>query len=167
MPVSPPASPSMKWPAAARSRLASSLECADVSRQHPIPFLGSCAIRPAAPTTKGARMSDYGSPPPPPPPPPPYGGYGAPGSVSPPPPNYLVWAILSTVLCFLPLGVVSIVFSTQVNSKWAMGDWAGAQEASKKAKNFAIWSAIAWVVLGVLAMIFFFGLLATSSTIGS
>jgi len=112
-------------------------------------------------------MSDYGSPPPPPPPPPPYGGYGAPGSVSPPPPNYLVWAILSTVLCFLPLGVVSIVFSTQVNSKWAMGDWAGAQEASKKAKNFAIWSAIAWVVLGVLSMIFFFGLLATSSTIGS
>ena len=110
-------------------------------------------------------MSDYGSPAPPPPPSP-YGGYGAPGSVSPPPPNYLVWAILSTILCFLPLGVVSIVYSTQVNSKWAMGDWAGAQDASKKAKNFAIWSAVAAVIIGVLVVIFFV-LLATSSTIGS
>jgi heme/copper-type cytochrome/quinol oxidase subunit 2 len=86
--------------------------------------------------------------------------------VSPPPPNYLVWAILSTILCFLPLGVVSIVYSTQVNSKWAMGDWAGAQDASKKAKNFAIWSAVAAVIIGVLVVIFF-ALLATSSTIGS
>jgi len=86
--------------------------------------------------------------------------------VSPPPPNYLVWAILSTILCFLPLGVVSIVYSTQVNSKWAMGDWAGAQDASKKAKSFAIWSAVAAVIIGVLVVIFFV-LLATSSTIGS
>lgn len=86
--------------------------------------------------------------------------------MSPPPPNYLVWAILSTILCFLPLGVVSIVYSTQVNSKWAMGDWAGAQDASKKAKNFAIWSAVAAVIIGVLVVIFF-ALLATSSTIGS
>jgi len=167
MQVSPRASPSMKWPAAERSRLACSPDCADVSREHPIAFLGRRASRLAALTTKGSRMSDYGSPAPPPPPPPsPYGGYGAPGSVSPPPPNYLVWAILSTILCFLPLGVVSIVYSTQVNSKWAMGDWAGAQDASKKAKSFAIWSAVAAVIIGVLVVIFFV-LLATSSTIGS
>jgi hypothetical protein len=110
-------------------------------------------------------MSDYGStPPPPPPPPPPSFGYG--GVQGTPPPNYLVWAILSTVLCCLPLGVVSIVFSTQVNSKWAVGDAAGAQDASDKAKKFAIWAAIAGVIVIVLYFVFFV-LLATSSTIGS
>lgn len=111
-------------------------------------------------------MSEYGGPPsqPPPPPPPggggyppsgppggggyppPPGGYGPPGAGYPqgaqPPPNYLVWAILTTLCCCLPLGVVSIVFSAQVNSKWAQGDRAGAQDASNKAKNFAIWGAV-------------------------
>ena len=89
-------------------------------------------------------MSDYGSIPLPPPPPPPYGGYGA--QSAPPPPNYLVWAILSTILCFLPLGIVSIVFAAQVNSKWAIGDSAGAQNASERAQKFAIWAAIVQVV---------------------
>ena len=71
-----------------------------------------------------------------------------------PPPNYLVWAILSTVLCCLPLGVASIVFAAQVNSKWAMGDVAGAQLSSSKAKKFAIWSAIAWVPIVIIVIIF-------------
>ena len=94
-------------------------------------------------------MSNFGSTPPPPPPPV-YGGGGAQGAA--PPPNYLVWSILSTILCCLPLGVASIVFSTQVNSKWAMGDIAGAQDASEKAKKFAMWSAIAGVILYVLVV---------------
>ncbi|MHB8273686.1 MAG: CD225/dispanin family protein [Dermatophilaceae bacterium] len=93
-------------------------------------------------------MSDYGSTPPPPPPSP-YGAVGAQGT---PPPNYLVWAILSTVLCCLPLGVASIVFSTQVNSKWAMGDVAGAQDASEKAKKFAMWGAIVGVIVTVVVV---------------
>ncbi len=100
-------------------------------------------------------MSDYGStPPPPPPPPPPSSPYGGQGGPAAPPPNYLVWAILSTVLCCLPLGIVSIVFSTQVNSKWALGDVAGAQEASAKAKKFAIWAVIAGAIVLVLYVLF-------------
>ena len=107
-------------------------------------------------------MSDYGStPPPPPPPPPPSFGYG--GVQGSPPPNYLVWAIVSTVLCCLPLGIASIVFSTQVNSKWAMGDVAGAQAASEKAKKFAIWSAIAAAIVAVVYVLFFVLLAKTSS----
>ena len=102
----------------------------------------------------------YGSPPPPPPPPP--GGYGgAPGYGSPmgqPPDNYLVWAILTTIFCCLPLGIVSIVFSTQVNSKWAMGDAAGAMESSRKAKQFAMWSAIIAAIGIVLYIILIFAL---------
>ena len=54
----------------------------------------------------------YGAAPPPPP-----GNYGGPGGA--PPPNHLVWAILSTLFCCLPLGIASIVFAAQVNSKYA------------------------------------------------
>lgn len=70
-----------------------------------------------------------------------------------PPPNYLVWAILTTVFCCLPLGVVSIVYASQVNSKFIAGDVAGAQDASDKAKRFAIWSAVAAAVLLVLYLL--------------
>ncbi len=87
-----------------------------------------------------------------PPPAPGYGGPGGPGGA--PPPNYLVWAILTTILCCLPLGVASIVFAAQVNSKWAAGDVAGAQASSEKAKKFAIWSAIVGLVLAVLYIAF-------------
>lgn len=106
----------------------------------------------------------YGSPPPPygaqaggpgmgdgysaPPPPPNYYGGDQGYATTPPPPNHLVWAILTTVLCCLPAGVVSIVFSTKVNSKWAAGDQAGAHRASQQAKTWAIVSA----VLGLVAI---------------
>ena len=70
-----------------------------------------------------------------------------------PPPNHLVWAILSTLFCCLPLGIASIVFAAQVNSKWHAGDVAGAQESSKKARKFALWATIIGVVLVVLYLI--------------
>lgn len=78
--------------------------------------------------------------------------YGQPYGQSPgsPPSNYLVPAILATVFCCLPLGIASIVFAAQVNGKYAAGDIAGAQESSRKAKQFAIWSVVAGVVVGVL-----------------
>ncbi len=70
-------------------------------------------------------------------------------------PNNLVWAILSTLLCCLPVGIVSIVYAAQVNGKLAAGDVAGAQESSDKAKKWAIWSAIAWLIMVVLYVLFF------------
>lgn len=69
--------------------------------------------------------------------------------------NNLVWAILSTLFCCLPLGIVSIVFAAQVNTKLAAGDVAGAQESAAKAKKWAIYSVIGWVVAVVLYIIFF------------
>ena len=100
-------------------------------------------------------MSDSGSTAPPPPAEPPTSTqrYEAQGT---PQPNYLVWAILSSVLC-LPLGIASVVFAAQVNGRWAMGDVTGAERASAKAKAFAIWAAI---VGGVLyGIVFLLGLL--------
>ena len=76
----------------------------------------------------------------------------------PPPDNYLVWAILSTVLCCLPLGIVSIIKSTQVNTKWQAGDYDGARQAAAEAKKFATWGAIAGVIVIILYFLFFGGM---------
>jgi hypothetical protein len=68
----------------------------------------------------------------------------------PKPPSYLVWAILTTLFCCLPFGIVSIVFAAQVDSKFNGGDIVGAQQASEKAKRWAIVSAAVGVGLTVL-----------------
>jgi len=52
------------------------------------------------------------------------------------------------------LGIASIVFSTQVNRKWAAGDVAGAQGASRKAKMFAVWTAGVGFILLVLQVVY-------------
>ena len=68
---------------------------------------------------------------------------------TPPPPNYLAWAILTTILCCLPFGIVSIVFASQVNAKYAAGDYDGAMQSSKNAKTWA-WVAFAVGAAGVI-----------------
>ncbi len=68
-------------------------------------------------------------------------------------PNYLVFAILATVFCCLPTGIVSIIYAAQVNGKLQAGDYAGAQEASRNAKTWCWVSfglGMASVVVGVL-----------------
>ncbi|MFI6319128.1 CD225/dispanin family protein [Nonomuraea sp. NPDC050556] len=113
----------------------------------------------------------YGAPPPgsggygPPP-----GGYGQPGGYGAPqtpPNNHLVMAILTTILCCLPLGIVSIVFSSQVNSKWAAGDYQGAIDSAEKAKKWWIASLATGVVVGILYIILVVGLgIFSASTSG-
>jgi len=70
------------------------------------------------------------------------------------PDNYLVWAILVTVLCCLPFGIVSIVYSTKVSGLWTQGRYAEAQSAADSAKKWAIIGAIvgvaAFVIIGIL-----------------
>ena len=109
-------------------------------------------------------MSDAG----PPPPPPPYGsggGYAAPpppplggGAAAGPPDNKLVWSILVTLFCCLPFGIVAIIKSAEVNSKWAAGDVAGANQAAADAGKWIKWSVIAGVLVAVLYLIFVVGL---------
>jgi formate hydrogenlyase subunit 3/multisubunit Na+/H+ antiporter MnhD subunit len=69
------------------------------------------------------------------------------------PNNHMVMAIVSTVLSvitctFLGLiaGIVSIVFASQVNTKYNAGDYHGAEKASKNAK-------IAWIVAIVITVV--------------
>jgi hypothetical protein len=88
--------------------------------------------------------------------PPPVGAFNPPPAVpfSPPagpkPTNYLVPAILVTLFCCLPFGIASIVFAAQVDSKYAAGDYAGAQRSSDKAKLW-MWLALGFGLVGGLA----------------
>lgn len=70
-----------------------------------------------------------------------------------PPDNNLVWAILCTVMCCMPLGIVAIIKSTKVNTLWAQGDEAAAYKAAADAKKYAIWGAVSSVVIIVLYFI--------------
>jgi uncharacterized membrane protein len=63
--------------------------------------------------------------------------------------SHLVKAILSTCLCFVPLGIVAIVFASQVNVRLEYGDQAGAIKASRQANFYGNLS----IGLGVLSYI--------------
>ena len=71
------------------------------------------------------------------------------------PDNYLVWAILTTVLCCLPLGIVSIVYSTKVSGLWSQGRYAEAQAAADSAKKWAIIAAIVGAVVGIMIVMLY------------
>lgn len=53
-------------------------------------------------------------------------------------PNHMVGAILTTLFCGIPGGIVALVYASQVNTKLAMGDVAGAQAASNVANGWII-----------------------------
>ena len=66
------------------------------------------------------------------------------------PDNNLVWAILATVLCCLPFGIVAIIKSTQVDSFWAAGRYDEAVQAAADARKWCWVSVIVSVVVVVL-----------------
>ena len=86
--------------------------------------------------------------------------YGQPqypqGGMPPRPDSYLVWSILVTVLCCLPFGIVAIVKSTQVDSRYNSGDYQGAQKAAEEAKKWCIISAVRAAVISVIYIIISF-----------
>ena len=71
--------------------------------------------------------------------------------------NYLIPAILSTVCCCLPFGIVSIIYAAQVNGKLAAGDVAGARSAADSAKMW-FWVAFGLGVAGII-LYFIFGVI--------
>jgi uncharacterized membrane protein len=77
--------------------------------------------------------------------------------LKPPRPNsYLALAIISTILCCLPTGIVSIIYATKVNSHYEDGNYDEAKRASKNAKTWGLVS-IGIAVLGWLIYMLIFG----------
>lgn len=77
-------------------------------------------------------------------------------SPQPPIDNYLVWAILATLFCCLPLGIVAIVYAAKVDGLAAAGQYAQAQEAANKAKWWtlaSVFSLFGMVMLYVLLVL--------------
>jgi phage FluMu protein Com len=70
-------------------------------------------------------------------------------------PTYLAQAILCTLFCCLPFGIVAIVYAAQVSGKVAAGDYRGAQVSSANARTWCWVSFLCGIiptVLYVLAM---------------
>jgi len=66
------------------------------------------------------------------------------------PDNNMVWAILSTFFCCLPLGIVAIVNASKVDGLWRSGEYDAAREAAANSKKYAKWSAFAGVILYII-----------------
>jgi len=65
-------------------------------------------------------------------------------------PTYLAPAILATLFCCLPFGIVSIVYAAQVNGKVSAGDIDGAKQSSDAAKTWCWISFWSGITIGVL-----------------
>ena len=66
------------------------------------------------------------------------------------PPTYLVWGIVSTLMCCQIFGIISIVYGAQVSSKYQQGDIEGAKKYSERA---AMWSILS-IVVGLITVPF-------------
>lgn len=118
----------------------------------PMPGNGAATPPPMPQTQQPAPYqapAPYGSQQPTPQPPAPY------GHPEPMPPTYLAWSVAATVLCCLIPGIVAIVYSTQVSSKYYARDYEGARKASEHAQYWIIAS----VVLGVVTAAVYFPLM--------
>ncbi len=63
------------------------------------------------------------------------------------PPTFLVWSVIMTVLCCTIPGIVAIIYSAKVSSRFFEGDIEGSRQASRNAE---IWIIISFV-LGVIS----------------
>lgn len=66
------------------------------------------------------------------------------------PSSYMWLGILSTLLCCLPLGIVSIVYASKVNTLWLSGHYEEAKKASDKAQDWGIASVLVGIVFGII-----------------
>lgn len=66
------------------------------------------------------------------------------------PASWLAPAIVSTLCCFAPTGVVALYFAAQVGAYWNAGNQVAAIAAAKRARRWVIISMLFWVV----AMVF-------------
>ena len=78
------------------------------------------------------------------------------------PSTYLVWSVLATVFCCFIPGIVGIVYSSMVSSKYYAHDYEGAKRASERAQ---IWIIIS-IVLGVVTNAVYLPLMMLGESLG-
>ncbi len=75
-------------------------------------------------------------------------------SKDPPPNSSLAGAILATLFCFWPLGILAIIYALQVRPRWKRGDETGARHSAEMAEKFTFAAAGVFVIVFVLTLIF-------------
>ena len=95
-----------------------------------------------------------------------YGGGGYGGGITPEtkPNSFLAWAILCTIFCCLPFGIVSIVQASRVDGRWYAGDYTGAIRAADSARTWFWWgfgvglaSWLIWIIYYIVVGVMLFG----------
>ena len=76
----------------------------------------------------------------------PTGQQYTPQDAEPCPPTNMVWAVLATIFCCIPLGIVGIIYANKVTKCYLTGDLEGA----KKASETGAWWIIAAITIGVI-----------------
>lgn len=68
-----------------------------------------------------------------------------------PPKTWLVESILVTIFCCQILGIISIIYAADVESKFYRGDIVGAENASRTAKTLVI-ASVAFGIITIIAV---------------
>lgn len=71
-----------------------------------------------------------------------------------PPRNYMTEAILVTIFCCQPLGIVSIVLAAGINSDYRLGNYEKAERQSRQAGTWVLVSFIVGLVANLLYIVF-------------
>lgn len=71
-------------------------------------------------------------------------------NTKPMPGTYLLWSILATIFCSFIPGIIAIVFSTSVSSRYYAGNFEGAEKASRYAQIWIIVSIVVSCVTNTL-----------------
>ena len=67
-----------------------------------------------------------------------------------PPRTYLGWAVASTALCFLPLGLIAIIYGLRTNSALAAGRVDDARRSSRNARRWVVGTIVVGLLVDLL-----------------
>ena len=62
------------------------------------------------------------------------------------PSSWLAPAIVATLCCLSPTGVVAVYFAAQVSTRWGSGDRRGAARCARMARTWVLVSLVLWAV---------------------
>ena len=70
------------------------------------------------------------------------------------PPTYLIWAILATLCCCIPAGLIAIYFACQVTTRYNNHDYEGALRASERAQLWIIIALVSGLITAPFVSLF-------------